>query len=337
MSNDGDAHMARNANGVMALKVSEQSPLVKRLAAYMLERFPPFQPVGLFALYLALVESGKALTGMPPRLLLQDFLGFAAFVAYFLMVRVLDDHLDIDHDNAHYPERVLQRGLVTLRQLAVIGGVCFVVQLAVALFVDDGFGKVTRWWVALVAVMALHSWIGFHVRPIHAWLEERRPIFALSFLPTVALISLWIAQLGAGGRPLPDTTAWLVGFYVSSSCVAEVGRKSRTPEDERPTVVDYTKPSSSWTRSFGLRGTVTVLVALGAAAALIGGALLHELGSGSPMAYGLLAATQVLPLAASLRFAGGPSRLRAKGVSTAALVACLLMNLIVGVTLAAGR
>jgi len=319
------------------LNVSEQSPLVKRLSAFMVERFPPFQPFGVFPLYLAVVESGKALTGMPPRLLLQDFLGFAAFVALFLMLRVIDDHIDFDHDSAHYPERVLQRDLVTLRHLAVIGGVCFVVQLVVSLFVDHGFGKVTRWWVVLVAVIALHSWITSRVRPIHAWLYERRVIYALTFLPTVALIALWIAQLGAGGRPLPGTTAWLVGFYALSAEVVEVGRKSRTPEDERPTVVDYTKPSSSWTRSFGLRGTVAVLVVLGAATALIAGALLHELGSGSRMAYGLLVATQVLPLAASLRFADGPSRLRAKTVATSALVACLLVQLVVGVTLAAGR
>jgi len=335
--NDGDTQKAKKANGVMVLNVSEQSPLVKRLSAFMVERFPPFQPFGVFPLYLAVVESGKALTGMPPRLLLQDFLGFAAFVALFLMLRVIDDHIDFDHDSAHYPERVLQRDLVTLRHLAVIGGVCFVVQLVVSLFVDHGFGKVTRWWVVLVAVIALHSWITSRVRPIHAWLYERRVIYALTFLPTVALIALWIAQLGAGGRPLPGTTAWLVGFYALSAEVVEVGRKSRTPEDERPTVVDYTKPSSSWTRSFGLRGTVAVLVVLGAATALIAGALLHELGSGSRMAYGLLVATQVLPLAASLRFADGPSRLRAKTVATSALVACLLVQLVVGVTLAAGR
>ena len=321
----------------MVLNVSEQSPLVKRLGAFMVERFPPWQAVGLFPVYLALVESGKALTGMPPRLLLQDFLGFAAFIAFFLMLRVIDEHKDFDHDSAHYPERVLQRGLVTLRHLAVIAGVCVVVQLVVVLFVDGGFGKVTRWWVVLAAVIALHSWITSRVRPIRAWLNERRVIFALSHLPIACLEALWIAQLGAGGRTLPAETAWLVGFYLLSGGVVEVGRKSRTPEDERPTVVDYTKPCSSWTRSFGLRGTVTVLVVLGAAAALVASALLHELGSGSRMAYGLLAATQVLPLVASLRFAGGPSRLRAKAVSSSALVACLLVQLIVGVTLAAGR
>ncbi|MGC0366681.1 4-hydroxybenzoate polyprenyltransferase [Rhodococcus sp. 27YEA15] len=291
------------------------SPFVVRLTAYSNERFPVWQVIGEFPMFLSAFLFGQAIAGKNTEFTPLLFAGFVAFVAYTLLVRVIDDHKDQAHDNEHYPERVLQRGLVTYTHLKIIGVICIVASIVVSLVADRGIGLVTMWWVFIFVTNNLMQLVQVKIPAIGEWLESRRVILALTVIPFWGLGSVWVAQMGAGERGLSVQVWWLVAVWCAAALLLEIARKSRTPEDTRATVVDYTKPTSSWTRSLGLVGTVVTLLALAALVTVLECALLSSSGHGVWWAYLGIGITLLLPAGAAARFALAPSRVRAKDVA----------------------
>ena len=298
------------------IKPTAQSPLVMRFGAYLNERFPAWQVAGQIPMFLVAFLAGQLFVGRPASINSAAYIGFAALVAYTFAARTLDDHKDFEHDSRHYPERVLQRGLVTLANLKVLGALCIAFSLLVSLAIDRGAGWVTLWWVISVATNGAYQVSMIRNPAMKAWLEERRVLFALTHLPFWGVGGLWIAQMGAGEVPLPWSTVWLVALWIVGPLLLEFARKSRAPEDTRVTVVDYTKPRMSWAHSLGLYGAVSALVALAVVTALISAGLLRAVGCGSPAAYWVLAVSAAVLLGpGTVRFALRPSRKRAKEVA----------------------
>jgi hypothetical protein len=172
-----------------------------------------------------------------------------------------------------------------------------------------------------------------------AWLEERRVIFALAHLPFWGVGGVWIAQMGAGDKTLPWSSAgWLVAVWIVGPLLLEFARKSRAPEDERPTVVDYTKPRVSWAHSLGLQGAVAALVALAVVTALLSAALLRAVECGTRTAYWALAGSAALLLIpVTVRFAMGPSRKRAKEVAELSASSMIVGQIVLVVAMFFGR
>jgi 4-hydroxybenzoate polyprenyltransferase len=297
-------------------KPTAQSPFVVRFVAYLNERFPAWLVAGQIPLFLVAFLAGRLLVGRPAAVTSAAYIGFVAFVAYTFAARALDDHKDYDHDTRHYPERVLQRGQITLMHLKIAGALCFALSMVGSLVIDWGVGWVTFWWVISVATNGVFQVSMIRNPTMKAWLEERRVIFALAHLPFWGVGGVWIAQMGAGDKTLPWSAGWLVALWIVGPLLLEFARKSRAPEDERSTVVDYTKPRTSWAHSLGLQGAVAALVILAVLTALLGAALLRAVGSGTPTAYWALAGSAALVLIpVTVRFAMGPSRKRAKEVA----------------------
>lgn len=60
------------------------------------------------------------------------FLGAATILAlYLLQIRTADEHKDFEHDNKYHPNRPVQRGIVTLEELAVINKIAIFGQLMI--------------------------------------------------------------------------------------------------------------------------------------------------------------------------------------------------------------
>jgi 4-hydroxybenzoate polyprenyltransferase len=315
-----------------------QQLFLLRLGAYLNERFPAYQVVGQLPLFLSAFLAGQAFVGARPTVNLDAVVGFVAFVAYTFAARALDDHKDFEHDSLHYPERVLQRGLITLRHLKVLGLGCVVVSLLGSLYIDQGLGLVTLWWLVTVVSNNIYQfWMMRHPETMR-WIEERRVLLAFTFLPFWGLGSLWIAQMGAKEHRLPWSAGWLVVLWVVGPLLLEFARKSRAPEDERSTVVDYTKPRVSWAHSLGLGGAVVSMILLAALTTALEMVLLWSLGYGSRWAYAAcvgVAALCLLP-AAGL-FAASPSRRRAKLVAELSSSVMVLGQVVLVVAMLVGR
>ena len=246
-----------------------------RFVAYLNERFPAWQVAGQIPSFLVAFLAGQLFVGRPAAVTSAAYIGFVAFVAYIFAARALDDHKDYDHDTRHYPERVLQSGRITLTHLKSLAVLCFALSLVGSLVIDRGVGWVTFWWVISVATNGIFQISMIRNPTMKAWLEERRVIFALAHLPFWGVAGVWIAQMGVGDEALPWSVGWLVAVWIVGPLLLEFARKSLAPEDERSTVVDYTKPRASWAHSLGLQGAVAALVMLAVLTALLGAALLR--------------------------------------------------------------
>jgi 4-hydroxybenzoate polyprenyltransferase len=256
------------------------------------------------ALYFGAMLWGRFLTHAGTlRLSARDVLGYFAAYGFLFMLRVFDEHKDYEKDLVNHPDRVLQRGLITLWHLKVGGAIAIAVQLGVSLYDDGGFGPVTARWLLVIvwsAMMAKEFWVG-------EWLEKRLVLYATSHMLVTPMAILWMMQMGAGEAPLPKVAYLVAALSFLSGASFEVARKVRGPEGERDGVDSYTKV-------LGPRGVTVVLLllALGSGALLVP-ALLDIGGGTMPLPIAIAAALAViLPMATVLRFAMAPSQKLAK-------------------------
>ena len=214
------------------------SSLLARLSAWADERFPYANGILFLMLYAAgmLVGRGSVSAG-PITIGLLDIAGFIAVVAFFLMLRVFDEHKDYELDCLNHPQRILQSGLITLGHLKVLGVLAILAQIGVSLSLDAGLGRISITWFIVVgwsSLMAVEFFCG-------EWLEKRLVLYALSHMVVMPMALVWMAQMGAGSETLPNYIGWLAASSFFSGASFEVARKMKAPEDEIETIDSYTK------------------------------------------------------------------------------------------------
>lgn len=313
--------------------VAASSPFPLRLLAYSNERFPLWQVAAQIPMFAAAFFAGQLVAGREIAATLPLYLGFIAFAAYTFMVRVIDDHKDREKDDALYPHRVLQRGIVTYTELRVLAGLCLVWTLVASIIADGGLGLATMWWFIIVISNNIVQFVQVRISTIGRWLEERRVLLALTVIPFWGLGSIWVAQMGAGQQGLTRDILWVVLAWCVAAFLLEIARKSREPEDEREDAIDYTKDRGSWTRSLGPAGTVVALLVLALLATLSEWGLLAVTGRDTPWAVIALWVVFASAVGAAVPFAIRRLRDRVKNVADAAAGVWLFGQIIVAVAL----
>lgn len=316
----------------MARELTVDSWIVRRLLAWADERFPHANSVLFFILYATALAVGQALTGATElRIGPRSLLSFAGAWSFFLMLRVFDEHKDYELDCKNHPERVLQRGLVTLGHLKVLGVFAIATQIAVSLLSDGGEpGAVTALWLVVMgwsALMAKEFFVG-------EWLEKRLVLYALSHMIVMPMALIWMATIGVAHLPmafaLPLTIGLLAALSFASGASFEVTRKLKAPEDERETVDSYTK-------ALGLSMAPLVAIAFLLLGAALQIALVSELTGAVAWYWAAIIVAGLAPaVVALMRFRTAPSAAAAKrneslvGVAMLAGYAVLLAASVAG-------
>jgi 4-hydroxybenzoate polyprenyltransferase len=234
-----------------------------RLATYLAERFPVLAH-GLLILSFyssnqflahALIEPGR-----PMRYDVGSLLGFLTLLGFFLHLRIFDDHKDYQEDCRHFPERVLQRGVVTLDELKLVGGAAILLELVLSLLVGPA---------AFVSVLAVLGYSLLMLKEffVRDWLKRHFLVYVVSHMLIVPLLSMVVFSF-ATGRYLWQAPAWYgmyaaVGFFVAFNW--EVSRKIRAPEEEIDGLDSYTKLCGTYGAAYlvlVIRMVDTALVAL---------------------------------------------------------------------------
>jgi 4-hydroxybenzoate polyprenyltransferase len=292
-----------------------QLPFATRWWMYQAERFPLGTHFPAIAFFFANAYfAAQALNGEKPLHL--GFSGMLAFVNTFLtmlLLRVFDEFKDFEDDRINHPERVVQRGIVTLSELSRLGG---------AIFAGMVVANVPLGWQAWVAFAAVLGWallmrVEFFF-PV--WLKKHVFTYALTHQGITPLIYLYLAVAAVGSvSKIPPTFWYAVVVAVGVGLCYEISRKFRAPEDETPTLDTYTKrfgPSGASIVAFvcllaacgGGLGLATALKLPGFAVGLLYGALVA-----GGFAYG--------------KFASKPTAVNAKRVKNVASAAIVLVNL----------
>jgi len=211
--------------------------MMRRWWTYQKERFPlvvngPLVAVfGLGALYHAALVRGAALPDWREALV-----AFVVALGFFLLLRIADEFKDAEKDAKHRPYRPVPRGLVSLRELGVLGGITAAAQLGLTLWIDP-----------MVTFVLLGAWAYFGLMSVEFfagdWLEERLGLYAAShmvILPFIALVAMACDWAPADAGP-PAALGWFLGASYANGLVLEVGRKIRAPDGEEAGVETYSK------------------------------------------------------------------------------------------------
>lgn len=233
--------------------LAPSDPFPRRLRAYLRERFPLFGHGLLIASYsssnmfLARTLEGGA---GPMRYDAGSLLGAVALLGFFFHLRVFDEHKDYGEDLRHHPGRVLQRGIVTLRELRLLGGVAIGVEILLAAIRGEG---------ALCGLLGALAFSLLMLKEFFAgeWLRRRFLLYAVSHMLVMPLLALALYSFATRRFPW-EAPGWFhlyawVGFFVAFNW--EISRKIRPPGGE-------VEGLDSWSRIFGPFGATALVLAM---------------------------------------------------------------------------
>lgn len=284
---------------------------------YFRDRFPLSLYAVLIASFYLVNHAVAQAFAHPNRSIHLDprvFAGWLVMLCLFFQLRVFDDDKDYLDDCQHFPERVLQLGSVTRRQLFGLAGVAFLVEIIFSAMV--GLPALTA--AAIASGWTLLMWREFFARD---WLRRHFLVSALLHLLVMPLLALAVFSFSTDQYPWEAPLGFLafsvLGYLLAFT--AEIARKVRAPEDERFGVNTYT-------RVLGISRTVFLLGGLTLIEALLAGSLGLVLGLSSSF-FLVLGQLVTLFLTAVLVFRIRQNRGAARGVQTCSAVFLLGFDL----------
>ena len=239
---------------------------------YLSERFPV--PVTLLlsvatgvAAY-AVAQGSLVRAGAPVVFDGTALAGCAAVFLFLFHLRVFDEHKDFALDSETRPDRPVQRGLITLRQLKVLGVGAVAGQLLIALAPGPSIG-------ALYLLPLGYSLLMYFEFFAKDWLSARIVWYAITHCVVMALIALALAvrfTMRADVGLSVELWAFLA-LTVTTFFSVDVLRKMWAPETEVEGV-------DSYSQRYGLRATAMLASAILLASAVLGGWIGFRLGGG---------------------------------------------------------
>ncbi|MEB3290135.1 MAG: hypothetical protein VKI82_09470 [Leptolyngbya sp.] len=237
--------------------------MARRLWIYQKERFPLIKHGFLIAVFSgAAVGYGASLTATVPHPA-SALVAFFSTLSFFWQMRVADEFKDLADDAQYRPYRPIPRGLVSLKALAILGGLSALLQAILALWLAPVLA------VCLLGIWAYFGLMGqeFFVRP---WLKAHPVAYGLSHMVIVPLMGAYAVATQTypwAGSLVPVGLVPFLGVCFCNGLVIELGRKIRLPAGEEPGVETY---SALWGLPVAVRvwlGAVglTAAFALGAA------------------------------------------------------------------------
>jgi 4-hydroxybenzoate polyprenyltransferase len=212
--------------------------LASRLWEYQGIRFPV---AGFGPLVIAFTFSSAAYSRIArgsPGFISWTLFSVGAFTAlvFFFMLRVLDEHKDREVDARFRPELPVPRGLVSLRELRLVGGTL----VAITIVLNWLLAPTLLWTYAVVAVWAALMTAEFFVGD---WLRAHPAAYLLSHMAIMPAIDLYTTGLDwvTDGAAPPTALAAFLAVTFANGILIEIGRKLRPPDGERDGVDTYSK------------------------------------------------------------------------------------------------
>jgi 4-hydroxybenzoate polyprenyltransferase len=304
--------------------ITRDAPCLRRLFAYLSERFPVLgHGILIFAYYSSSQFLARTLTepGRPMHYDLSSLLGGITLFLFFFHLRVFDEQKDYADDCLHYPHRVLQSGVITLRDLKMLGGIAIALESALCAW--RGPAVLVAWSAAFAfsLLMLKEFFMG-------DWLKEHFLAYATSHMLIMPLLSLLVFSFATGRWPwTAPPWYWMyacVGFFVTFNW--EVSRKIRAPEDEIEGVDTYT-------RVFGTYGAAYVVLLIRVIDTALVSLVGWHLGL-SPWFYAALVALFAVSLVGFYQYRFHTSRKTAKRMETYAGMYIIAFDLILAIEIA---
>ncbi len=213
-------------------------PLGLRLWEYQWERIPV-----LLIAVIAALNVGVVYSFSDQKLVPGFFAAVMIIVLYMVQIRASDEKKDFEHDNKFHKDRPVQRGLVTLQELATVNRVVIILQLLIyASFISLPI---------LLVGLASQSY-AFLTRKEFFIREWLRPHFHLYNL--LHYVQLVILQFGVIVIVQPEgiSKVTLLLYAAAHASLMEIGRKMYSKKEDTT--------DDSYSAQFGYKGVAASLV-----------------------------------------------------------------------------
>lgn len=162
---------------------------MSNIRIYLSERFP-LAITSVHSLATAAFLVGISSGELSWQVLVLIALGFFSFM---LRMRVTDEFKDSSHDDSNYPDRPVQRGIISRNQLIAIG----VISLAIEIFsaLAAGFfanNMAASWWYALIIGYSVLTRFEFFVPE---FLDQHFNLYFLSHQAIFLIYPIWVFSM----------------------------------------------------------------------------------------------------------------------------------------------
>ncbi|MNJ91928.1 prenyltransferase [compost metagenome] len=161
-------------------------------------------------------------------------LGIFITISFFLLVRIFDEFKDAEDDAKYRKELPVPRGLVSLKELMILGMIVVLAQLTIILVF---FPKLFLIWLIVLFYLCLMGKEFF----VPEWLKKHQFWYVTSHMFIIPLIDILASGLDwalENTTPSPGLGLFFLVSYFNG-IVLEIGRKIRIPENERAGVQTY--------------------------------------------------------------------------------------------------
>lgn len=225
------------------MPATNSSPFFQRFLTYQKERFPFLgHGVLISAFTFSAVSYSRICRGASGFIEWKDFgIGVFATITLFFLVRIFDEFKDKKDDAKYRTYLPVPRGLISLKELRVVGLITAIIQVAVIAV----WQLPMLWLYGIVLAYLLLMGVEFFVPE---WLKKRQIIYITSHMVIIPLVDIYASGLDwlLDGAEAHWGLAYFFAVSYCNGIVLEFGRKIRAPEDEEEGVISYT----------GLYGTV---------------------------------------------------------------------------------
>jgi len=212
------------------------SSFISRFYIYQKERFP-FLGHGLLvsSFSFSAISYSRICRGAAGFVGLKTFFtGIFITITLFFLVRIFDEFKDAKDDAMYRSELPVPRGLVSLRELAIIAIVIAILQIGVNLFF---FPQMLVVYFIVIGYLLLMGKEFF----VSAWLKKHQFWYVTSHMFIIPLVDMYASGLDWKLACVQPAKGLLFFFAVSymNGIVLEIGRKIRSPELEVKGVLTY--------------------------------------------------------------------------------------------------
>lgn len=200
-----------------------------RLSEWLNERFPPINFISGFFLYFL----AKAIIAIDQSILslsILDVCGMLLPTCHLFLLRVFDEFKDFESDARYYPQRVIQRGVFTLKDVGILGMIAFVIQIGCYLTIRTGV-------ISDIFFAVLWIWTGLMVKEFFCGLWLKRNLFLYGLLhllvTPILLLSLMTLIIGDFSHVV-DRKNIILPLVISilTSWLYELSRKTKGRDEE---------------------------------------------------------------------------------------------------------
>ncbi len=214
----------------------------KRILLWSLERFPPIQILSALLTFAIVCIPHKMFSGW--------LLFHGTFVVYSLLLtlRVLDEHKDFKNDLIAHPERLLQKNILSLKDLRILASLLILSSLFIIIFNYLTFN-------VLISLVFVIAWMILMTKEffISEWLNRHLLMYSVSHLLISPLLIYLCAQIA--GTAQYEKIYLMMSVSFLSAFSYEVARKIKGTDEKNLS-------ESNYVNSYGINKPLSLFVFL---------------------------------------------------------------------------